>query len=335
MSDIETPFPFAENPHRHQAEERNRRWVRQMGLVTSPAAIDRFIAADWGAFTSVCYPAAGLDDLALLTGWMSWMGLLDDQQAEGKYRTSADWVTLLPEILPVIWQRPRSGHASGPVGGGPLGRALDDLLARTLPVFSPAWSNRLRAHLTDIFEGLLTESYVPARPAATAVAASLPGYIDIRRGSAMVSASIDLVELAVGRELPERAARSGTYRMLINATTDLICWHNDLYSLAKEEATGGITNLVLVLESAHSCDRPRARSMAIDLIDARTREFLDARARLPVVLRALGESDCVETALQCVEGMQHWVAGNLHWCKTSPRYSRASTEPGSIEDLLR
>ncbi|MFE7278593.1 hypothetical protein ACFU95_50010, partial [Streptomyces sp. NPDC057623] len=144
-----------------------------------------------------------------------------------------------------------------------------------------------------------------------------------------------LVELALGLELSTVVATSSTYRFLVSAATDLICWHNDLYSLDKEIARGNATNLVLVLEEADRMDRSAAVAAVVHRANQRTQEFSEAARRLPVVLQALGED--ASPALRCVEGMQYWIRGNVEWCKYSTRYSqfeRGSNVPEHVEDLF-
>ncbi|MFE7278757.1 hypothetical protein [Streptomyces sp. NPDC057623] len=176
--------PCKVNPGHAEAERANRLWARRMNLVTSDAATQRFDASDWGGFTARNYPTAALDDLTLLTGWMSWMGQLDDQQAEGMYRTVDSWLGVIPGLLAVT----ASGGVSSHPCNGALETALADLLRRTLPRFTDAWRDRFAAHLREIFEGLLVESELSAKYVPTSVS----DYMFRRRGSAMVAPSLDL-----------------------------------------------------------------------------------------------------------------------------------------------
>ncbi|NUR03865.1 MAG: hypothetical protein HOY79_47350 [Streptomyces sp.] len=325
--EIVLSVPAKVNPGYEEAERANRLWARQMRLVTSDAATQRFDDSDWGGFTARNYPTAALDDLTLLTGWMSWMGQLDDQQAEGTYRTVDSWLEVIPGLLAVT----TSGGAGSHPCQGALETALADLLRRTLPRFTDAWRERFAVHLREIFEGLLVESEL----SANCVPTSVSDYMLRRRGSAMVAPSMDLIELALGVELPAVVAMSSTYRFLVSAATDLICWHNDLYSLDKEIARGNATNLILVLEEADGMDRSAAVAAVVHRANRRTQEFSEAAQRLPVVLQALGEDASV--ALRCVEGMQYWIRGNVEWCKYSTRYSQFEQGigvPEHVEDLF-
>lgn len=319
--------PSKVNPGHKEAERANRLWARRMRLVTSDAAAQRFDDSDWGGFTARNYPTATLDDLTLLTGWMSWMGQLDDQQAEGAYRTVDSWLELIPRLLTVT----AGGGADPHPRHGALETALADLLRRTLPRFTDAWRERFAVHLREIFEGLLVESEL----SANCVPRSVSDYMLRRRGSAMVAPSMDLVELALGVELPAVVAMSATYRSLVSTAADLICWHNDLYSLDKEVARGNATNLILVLEEADGMDRSAAVAEVVRRANRRTQEFSESARRLPVVLQALGED--ASAALRCVEGMQYWIRGNVEWCKYSTRYSqfeRGTSVPEHVEDLF-
>ena len=60
----------------------------------------------------------------------------------------------------------------------------------------------------------------------------------------------------------------------------MVCWTDDLLTVAKERAHGDVHNLVIVLEYATGCDERKAVDMVAQRIEARFADFGELRRRM-------------------------------------------------------
>ncbi len=302
-------------------------------MVGSDAAARRFDNSDFGGFAARAYCTAAYEDLALCVEWMSWYALLDDQLSEGAYNTAQAWHRVLPGLCSAV-QHPEQdthSHASAAV------RALADMCRRTFSRTSPAWRERFAAHVLSTLRGLAAEATADRRLNGDL---DVEQYLALRRATAGVPFYVDLLELAEHAEVPEVVCQTPVFEELVAATTDLVCLHNDLYSVEKEFARGNALNLVLVLERAHRMTRDQAIEAVVARVTQRVEQFCTARHQLRALLPRMGvDGAAIEEIGRCVTGMQDWVNANLEWCRYTPRYGHveytaAGDQPSYLEDLL-
>ncbi|MGH3765687.1 MAG: terpene synthase family protein [Pseudonocardiaceae bacterium] len=331
--DIPLPFPRRINPLAQDAERHNRAWARRFGLVRSDTAARRFDDSDFGGFAARAYCTAGHEDLALCVEWMSWYALLDDQLSEGAYNTAQAWSRVLPGLRAAVLypEHEVDPHAS------PAVRGLADMCRRTFSRTSPTWQVRFAAHVLRTLGSLAVEATADRRLNGDL---DVEHYLVLRRATAGVTFYLDLIELAEHTEVPEAVCQTPAFQELVAATTDLVCLHNDLYSVDKEVARDNALNLVLVLERADAMGRDQALGAVAARASQRVDQFCVARDELQASLPGLGvDPTAIEDIGRCVTGMQDWVNANLEWCQYSPRYAHveytaAGNQPSYVEDLL-
>ena len=72
------------NPHREAVHEHTLAWARRFGLVKDEAAIARLRDTKLDSLVARAYPRASRDPLAILTDWITWVFLLDDECDEAE-----------------------------------------------------------------------------------------------------------------------------------------------------------------------------------------------------------------------------------------------------------
>lgn len=333
LPDIPLPFPRRINPLAKAVDRHNRAWARRFGLVGSDAAARRFDDSDYGGFAARAYCTAAYEDLALCVEWMSWYALLDDQLSEGAYNTARAWYRALPGLCTAVLHPEQDTDSQA----SPAVRALADMCRRTFSRTPSTWYERFAAHLLSTLRSLAAEATADRRLHGDL---NVEQYLALRRATAGVPFYVDLIELAEHAEVPEAVCRTPAFQELVAATTDLVCLHNDLYSLDKELARGNVLNLVLVLERVHGMARDQALGAVAARATQRVEQFCAARHRLRATLARMGvDGAAIEEIGRCVTGMQDWVNGNLEWCRYTPRYGHveytaAGNRPSYLEDLL-
>ncbi len=84
-SDIVAPqqlyCPFAPelNPHLEAVQEHTLAWARRFRLVIGERANARLREAKIGSLVARAYPRSPRDALVILTGWHTWLFMLDDE----------------------------------------------------------------------------------------------------------------------------------------------------------------------------------------------------------------------------------------------------------------
>ncbi|WP_420838681.1 terpene synthase family protein, partial [Crossiella equi] len=131
-----------------------------------------------------------------------------------------------------------------------------------------------------------------------------------------VETCVDLLERRPAAYLPPERALSENLLALREAANDIICWSNDVMSLAKEVQHGELNNLVAVLRDSTGLGWQAALEVATEMVGARTREFERLKSELVPPGDPLGFG-------AFVEGTELWIAGSLDWHRSSPRYAAA------------
>ncbi|MFJ5228106.1 nucleotide disphospho-sugar-binding domain-containing protein [Streptomyces sp. NPDC088400] len=230
MPRLHSPFPPQCHPDLALAAESNLAWARVSGLLTSPAAVSRFTALQPALLAAGAYVAVDRDALMLAADWCSWLLLFDDQGDESPCgRDHHLWRTLVHPLDPVV-----RGEVRAPNDLQPLACALHNLLSRTTPGMSDAWTARFRRHLAAHLASYADE----ARHRAHLLKPQTAAYITHRRNSGATRVVFDLLEPAHGVEIPEDWFHSREHQDVHPAAADIVCWENDIVSMRKELAGG-------------------------------------------------------------------------------------------------
>lgn len=278
-------------------------WVRDFSLVLTANARDRFELADFGWFASCTYPDANAPGLCLVADWFAWLFLLDDHLDDGTLgRDPSRVAVLLGQMNTVL-----TGASTQP-DAPPIVTALADLWSRTMPLSSCAWQKRFITHMAEGAAAAFWESNNRSRSAIPDEAT----YIAQRRHTGAIYVCLDLIEPVCGIDCPPSTYVSPVFQDALRSACDVVCWTNDIYSLAKEQSLGEYHNLVHIVGHQRSLNLEDAAKHVIERIRIEIDRFIDAQERLA----AEPSSDIGS----CLAGMRSWMRGNLDWSRQTKRY---------------
>ncbi|WP_069173704.1 terpene synthase family protein [Streptomyces griseus] len=324
LPDIYCPFPQRSNPHVGHTREHLAAWTRRTGLVHRESARKRFEEADFGAFVGMVYPTADSEDLDLVADWFVWLFLVDDQLDDGHLGRS-------PERVRDVVARMRAvveGGAPTPLPGEELPAAvvaLLDLWERTVVRAAPHWRTRFAWHLMTY---LTTATTWEAGNRADGVVPSEAAYITNRRHTGAIHVCMDLIEIVAGIEAPESIHNDPRFITALEASCNVVCWANDVYSYEKEQVLGEIHNLVHLVRHHRGYGEQQALDHVCAEIAAETERFFTAEDELIEMYPQLSDM-----LVPYLDGMRSWMRGNLDWSRQTPRYNPADVsqyeEPGA------
>jgi hypothetical protein len=295
---FELPFEPLRNHHVAAIRPQVWSWVAEFGLPGGHHAAHRQ-ALD--LLAAHIYPSAGPGDLELLTKWVVWMFLLDDQFDD----RAIDDVTLAPHYLLTDMAAILDDQRSD--GDSPLTAALADLWGRTKKIRSPQWCTRFAAHTSAYLRSFLRE--MSDRVSGRHL--SLMAYLGHRRDSVAMAAFLDLSEISAGVDLPDEVRASPEMVALTRALSDHVGAVNDIFSHRKETAYGSYHNAVSIVSAERGLPVHRSMEVVRDLADEFMRQFLEAEREilLPASYRA---------------EIRALLRGNLTWCRMTNRYTEAT-----------
>jgi germacradienol/geosmin synthase len=317
------PYPARLNPNLEQARTHSKAWAYEFDMIDVPqhgAVIwdeHDFDSHDYALLCSYTHPDAPGPELDLVTDWYVWVFYFDDHFLE-LYKRTGDlagaraYLDRLPMFMPadgVITETPTN----------PVERGLADLWTRTVPARTPDWRRRF----AESTENLLAESLWELGNISESRMPNPIEYVEMRRKVGGAPWSANLVEHAVGAEVPAEIAASRPMRVLRDTFSDGVHLRNDLFSYQREvEIEGEVNNGVLVFERFLDVDTQRAADLVNDVLTSRLHQFEHtAVTEVP----PLFEEHAVSPAgrlqvLAYVKGLQDWQAGGHEWHMRSSRY---------------
>nr|WP_184782378.1 germacradienol/geosmin synthase [Nocardia transvalensis] len=322
LPDFYTPYPARLNPHVEQARAHTREWAREQGFfepqrgrsIWTEDDVDRH---DYGLLCAYTHPDCDDGTLNLITDWYTWVFYFDDHFLELYKRTldvqgAKDCLDRLDEFMPI-------GGGPTPEPAGPVERGLADLWERTAPARSAAWQRRFAADT----RALLVESRWELANIVEGRIADPIEYIEMRRKVGGAPWSSDLVEHAVGAEVPDRFAATRPLRVLCDTFADAVHLRNDIFSYEREVLDEGEnSNGILVVERFFDLDTPHAARIVNNLLTSRLQQFeYTALTEIPLLFAASGARPDEQAAVAAyVKGLQDWQAGGHAWHMRSSRY---------------
>ncbi|MEV0492910.1 terpene synthase family protein [Streptomyces atratus] len=314
LPDIYCPFPQRTNPHVAHTRDHLGNWTRNTGLVHRDSARERFEQADFGSFVGMVYPTADEHSLDLVADWLAWLFLVDDQLDDGHLGRSPERVRDVVALMRSVVE----GNAADPLPDEDLPAAvvaLADLWERTTPNAAAHWLRRFAWHLVTY---LTTATTWETGNRANGVVPSEETYIAKRRHTGATYVCMDLIEIVAGIEAPESIHNDPRFIVAAEASSNVVCWANDVYSYEKEQVLGEIHNLVHLVRHHRGYGKQKALEHVCAAIATETDRFLAAEADLLTAYPQLSGM-----LLPYLDGMRSWMRGNLDWSRQTPRYNPA------------
>ncbi len=340
LPDFYMPYPARLNPHLESARVHSKAWAYEMGILGSKkearnsAVWDErdFDAHDYALLCAYTHPDASGPELDLITDWYVWVFFFDDDFLELFKRTkdmenARDYLIRLRAFMPI------DPVATPAVPKNPVEKALQDLWNRTIPTKTREW----RVRFSESTRNLLEECVWELANIQEGRVANPIEYIEMRRKVGGAPWSADLVEHAVGVEVPDRVAALRPMRVLKDTFSDGVHLRNDLFSYQREvEQEGENANCVLVFQKFLNLDAQTAANLTNEVLTSRLHQFENtALVEVPLM--------CVENGLSPIEsqsvalyvkGLQDWQSGGHEWHMRSSRYMKVEpSEPGVLSGL--
>ena len=306
VTDLYCPFRSDVNRHAEAVDQQTVAWARQLNLLSGEAAYRRIQATKVGWLTARVYPETPLHELQLLADWNTWLFAQDDECDE--LGVGKD-----PERLAAIHARSLEiVNGAEPLStDGALVHGLYQLWQRTLQLAPREWRGRFIQHFQECLDASIWEANNRARGVTPDVAA----YIAKRVYTGGLYIHVALLEVTDGIHLPTSVREHPTVQLLTRKSVNVVCWANDILSLAKEIKQGDVHNLVLTLRYKHALSLEEAIERAIALHNSEVRAFIDLESHLPSFEAAI-DADL----RRFVAILRSWMRGNLDWSYTSGRY---------------
>ena len=331
LPDFYVPHPARLNPHVEQARTHSMRWAQDMGMLDAATPDGGLVwdapalaAMDYALMCGYTHPDCDAPTLDLITDWYVWVFFFDDHFLE-LYKYSRDhagaraYLDRLEEFMTEPGDTP-------PEPTNPAEAGLRDLWARTVPAMSAEWRRRF---VTSI-HNLMVESMWELDNIERGRVANPIEYIQMRRRVGGAPWSANLVEFAVGAEIPDELAATRPLRVLSDTFADAVHLRNDLFSYQREvQEEGENSNAVLVFERFFDCSTQEAAEAVNDLLTSRLLQFEDtAVGEVPALLADHGTPpDDAARVAAYVKGLQDWQSGGHEWHARSSRYMNESVAP--------
>lgn len=317
---IYQPFPARLSPHLDGARRFALDWAGSMGMLSGVWDREQLAGMDLALCAAAIHWSASAEQLDLSTGWLVWGTYADDwfpvmYMHTRDFAGAAAFIKRMPLFMPLdgtLTQPPRNE----------VERGLADLWARTVVTMTPTTRAQFRRAVLDMTDSWLWEL---ANVAQNRVPDPID-YLEMRRRTFGSELTMSLSRLHRSRRIPPAVFATRPVRALENAAADYACLVNDLRSVRKEvEFEGELNNGVLVFAHFLGCSLPEAAQHAVDLMEARVKQFERvASVDLPQLCEDLALDAATRDGVEgYVEELRDWIAGVVLWHRRTTRYDEA------------
>ena len=317
------PFPPAGfNPHASQAEAAMWAWLETCGLLPTEAARRRVERTRPALMYAQWCPTAAPDVLALLTQYLAWAFIVDD---EFDIRTP-DPARCIATVtaLDTVFDPHRSAK-----GNSPLVEAFADLWSRLSLGRSEGWRKAFRSEV----RAWLWTYYREAVGHLTGHLPDMDAYRAHRRDGVALYMFMDISEIASGVDLPESVRQLAAFRDLRDAAEEHMGLYNDICSIDSDERVGYRYNAVLLLEDNQDFTREQAVDAVNSMLTACLQRFHLAMEQFPVQLQTAGiQGRTYADAVRTAEDYARYVRANFDYHQQTPRYT--SVPDVALEGML-
>jgi germacradienol/geosmin synthase len=324
------PYPARLNPRLERSREHSMAWARQMGMLDAPtprggvvwdeAALAKM---DYALMCAYTHPDCDGPTLDLITDWYVWVFFFDDHFLE-EFKYSRDLAGARAYLDHLELFMTAEGETP-PQPTSPAEAGLADLWVRTVPAMSPAW----RARFITSTHNLMVESMWELDNINEGRIANPIEYMQVRRRVGGAPWSANLVEYAVGAEIPADLTVTRPMQVLSDTFADAVHLRNDLFSYQREvQEEGENSNAVLVFERFFDCPTQDAADLVNHLLTSRLQQFENTALReVPVLLAEHAVPPDQQFGVGAyVKGLQDWQAGGHEWHARSSRYMNSGAQ---------
>ncbi|QRV73744.1 terpene synthase [Ceratobasidium sp. AG-Ba] len=304
-------FDIKLNPHWKEVEAESFTWFKTYGILTGRRnqALENSGIGQLGALV---YPEADLLHLRPPMDFLIWLFAFDDMFDEGDLRGDVHGTHMVIDNAMDVLRNPDTAKPNSKAV-----TALHDVFNRMRWDASQATSDRF-IRTAELYMNAILQQNV--RRAAGSIP-TVQEWIKLRRDVGAVQLCFAVLEYSLGLDIPDQVHSDPVIFELELAANDIIAWTNDIYSFPAEYAQGDPQSLVFVYMCNERTDLQSAVNHVEQLVRERTRQYVDAKSRLP----SFGPKLDPQIA-RYAQGLEYWVQGSAHWTFTSPRYFGADGE---------
>ncbi|GAB2860603.1 hypothetical protein GCM10022221_70310 [Actinocorallia aurea] len=259
-----------------QIGEDSTSWAGGHGLVIGESDATRLGRGRFERLVCRLLPDVPPDRAVLVTEWLIWLFALDDHIDDGTLGMSATAVDALCEPLTLTLRR-----GTARPGASALESALADLWNRTVPGMSQGWRRRFRDHFAWHRQGRLDEAV--ARRTGELPPPARYGAVRRRLHAPFL---LDLLEPALGTEVPAELLGTKTWQALLDGTADVTAWCNDLVAYSAD-GHGPLNHVAVAGRQLGLSPRTAAAVVVHERIWGRLEEVAEAARNLDAELRRL------------------------------------------------
>ncbi|KAI0780394.1 terpenoid synthase [Trametes elegans] len=306
-------FPLVYHPDGDAVAAESVRWLDEGCPELSPKARAALYGLQAGELTAYCYPYCSTARLRVVSDFMNYLFHLDNI-SDGMMRKSTE--ELADVVMNALWfpdhyEPTRCPGKPQPAAEPSAGKMARDYWVRCIRDAGPGPQARFKETLELFFEAV----HQQARDRDAGVIPDLESYINVRRDTSGCKPVFDLIEYAMGIDLPEDVVTHPVIMALNQGANDLVTWSNDIFSYNVEQARGDTHNMIPILMNLRGLDLQSAVDFVGDLCKQTIDAFIDNQRKIPSfgpeLDRAVG---------MYVQGLQDWISGSLHWSFMTERY---------------
>lgn len=317
------PYPARLNSNLERARVHSKAWAYEMDFIDVPQGGTKvwdehdFDSHDYALLCAYTHPDCSGVDLDLITDWYVWVFYFDDHFLElykrtGDLSSARSYLDRLAAFMPVTGEITEAPE-------NPVERGLADLWTRTVP----SHSDDFRQRFVESTKHLLDESMWELANINEGRVANPIEYVEMRRKVGGAPWSANLIEHAVGAEVPAEIAASRPMIVLRDTFADAVHLRNDIFSYQREVLDEGeLSNGILVFEKFLDIPTQEAADAVNDLLTSRLHQFEHtALIEVPPLFAEHGIDPTSQFGVAAyVKGLQDWQSGGHEWHMRSSRY---------------
>ncbi|MGH9127126.1 MAG: terpene synthase family protein [Acidimicrobiales bacterium] len=317
------PFPPGLNPAMNESRQQMEAWSDKHGLRPTTEARRQREKSRPELYIARSFPDAASDSLTLITEWIEWGFVIDDELDDGPLgRCVAHCATAVADLLAALDEPSPAGT--------PIARAGQDLWRRTLPGRSTAWLRRLHSDI----QAWLWTYHTETVQRATGYVPDIEEYRIHCRNAAGMLWFMDLYELAVNVDMPDSIAFLPSFTAMRLAAVEHAAFLNDILSIPKESPLGIFHNAVTIFIRRDEMTADAAVAAVNDLTTQCVHRYMAARRAFDDEIRHVpGPPDLKHGATRCADGIAALMRGIHDWHLEVDRY-RTIVAPPEKPDYL-
>jgi epi-isozizaene synthase len=314
---IEAAFPRRLHPYWPQLQEKTRTWLLEKRLMPADKVKEY---ADGLCYTDLMagyYIGAPDEVMQAIGDYSAWFFVWDDRHDRDiVHRRPHAWRRLRLRLHAALDAPQYHLHHEDPLVAG-----FADSVARLYAFLPRAWNTRFARHFHAVIEAYDREF----RNRTEGIIPTVQEYLALRRLTFAHWIWTDLLEPAVGLQLPDDVRKHPAYQRAALLSQEFAAWYNDLCSLPKEIAGDEVHNLGIslikhegmTLEGAVVEVRRRVENCITEFITAErlALDFADGLADGTVRGKELSAA-----VRACVCNMRNWFSSVYWFHHESGRY---------------